>query len=250
MRQCKYCSGSGHNIATCRKLRDDISLGNTYAINYPCASERVKRLQKYKAESLGRNIPSHISKNPNTQSLRTARTCSYCSKVGHNARRCPSKKTDTIFDGIKERAIELRKAYRAYCSATGFGVGSLITFANGSEKYYKGSHLYMITDIKIDNIGLGYTHLRDILCVRSLGGEKKTWIEPGLSSGHVRRDFYVNFVSKVSESINECDIAVGYYDIVKNPSKCMMPSEMWENDYMNIEGNYKERFKALIASTY
>ena len=106
---CGYCGQRGHNKLGCPKRKADARANP----------------ESYLARQIAREKESRERAVAN-------RTCSYCRKPGHNRRGCQVLKEDKKL--IMKRQKEYVDEFLSSCKSSGFGPGSLVKIAHGSNR--------------------------------------------------------------------------------------------------------------------
>jgi hypothetical protein len=118
---CRYCYGTGHNVRSCEKMREDAKANPA---GY--AARKVSQYATSKSEG------------------GSARSCSYCRDSGHNRKSC-TKLVQDYAQMIRKNA-EYRKNVLERMVSCGLGIGALVSCR------YNDSPLSLITEIEWDSI--------------------------------------------------------------------------------------------------
>lgn len=167
MRHCRYCYGTGHNIRSCPRIKEQAATNPN--------SWQAARVKTYKE---------------------TTRTCTYCREIGHNKSTC--KKLLADFKDECQKNVEYRKDLLEKMKSSGFGTGALV-----STRY--GDRPSLVTEIKWELIDTsnsgrsGYITVESENCVYSL--ELKSF---GHNPGY--KDYYLTLESGVSSQSVEQEV--------------------------------------------
>ena len=118
---CRYCYGTGHNVRSCEKMREDAKANpNGFA---------ARKVQQYSTSK---------------KEGGTARSCTYCRDSGHNRKSC-TKLVQDYAQTIRKNA-EYRKKIIERMITCGFGVGALISCR------YEQDGMSLVNEIDWDSI--------------------------------------------------------------------------------------------------